>query len=253
MARCGGHPALATASVYSNAHSPTLPGRAVVRIRDEPGQARFFHNFGGGAAGKRGGRRRRRRESRPRRRRSGAAAGSVIVPPVPPPRITTRFLLTARPRLTQAGDQPHARGARPARRTRTRPRSSDEADTSERPSQGVRAAPHRGRARLDDDLEPARVERSRSRPRPSAHRAPPLRPCVLLHRRRHAGGQRRGNSSCGAGPLLTTEMLRLVSDQPMLPVDHHLLPKRAGNRTGCRGEAHGPPRASAPRAATPSG
>ncbi len=38
---------------------------------------------------------------------------------------------------------------------------------------------------------------------------------------------------------LAAEVLRLVGDQAVLAVDHHLLPERAGDQAGCGGETHG--------------
>ena len=83
---------------------------------------------------------------------------------------------------------------------------------------------------------------------------PALRPRVHHERRRDAGGQCGGEELVRRRPApVTAEVVRLVGDQAVLPVDHHLLTERAGNRAGCRGEAHDLPTASPPRAATPSG
>ena len=37
---------------------------------------------------------------------------------------------------------------------------------------------------------------------------------------------------------VAAEVLRLVGDQAVLAVDHHLLPERAGDRAGCGAETH---------------
>ena len=95
-------------------------------------------------------------------------------------------------------------------------------------------------AELDRDLEPARrravvvVDLDRH-----VAELPVLRPRVHDERRRDAGGERgREELVRRRSAAVAAEALRLVGDQAVLAVDHDLLPERAGDRAGCRGETH---------------
>src|SRR5262245_29436507 len=68
---------------------------------------------------------------------------------------------------------------------------------------------------------------------------PALRAPVLHERHADAGPKRGGEELVRRrAAALAAEPLGLVGDQTVLTVDDYLLAERAGDRTGCRGEAH---------------